>query len=486
MMRKRTVALLVVAMMVLSSVLTLAVVNLPSFVQRASMGQGVLGALSGGGLNDQEKSKLSTVASLIESNYYQNVDESKLVDGAINGMMEALGDPYSSYMDTDTASQFSESIAGSFTGIGAEVSQDNGNVVIVAPIKGSPAEKAGLRAKDIIVSVNGEKLSGSDLNAAVAKIRGEKGSVAQLEVQRAGSKETMTFKITRDDIAMETVYARMTGDKIGVIEITQFSLNTAERFKQELTKLQSQGMKGLVIDVRNNPGGVLSVVEDMASQLIAKGKPIVQIEDRKGQRQVANSSGQSVNYPIAVVTNGGSASASEILAGALKQSAGATLYGETTYGKGTVQTSMDNLFNDGSLIKITIAKWLTPNGDWIHKKGIKPDVAVAPPDYYTVTPLNTDTVLAYDMNNDNVKNAQIMLAGLGYKVDRKDGYFDRSTETEVRAFQAEQKLEQTGKIDAKTAAALEAALIKHIQDPQYDVQLNKAIAGVEKQVSAAK
>ncbi|WP_411348114.1 S41 family peptidase [Paenibacillus sp. WLX2291] len=485
-MKKRTVALLVVAMMVLSSVLTLAVVNLPSFVQRASMGQGVLGALSNSGLTDEEKSKLSTVASLIEGNYYQNVDESKLVDGAINGMVEALGDPYSSYMDADTAGQFTESIAGSFTGIGAEVSQDNGNVVIVSPIKGSPAEKAGLRAKDIIVSVNGEKLSGDDLNAAVAKIRGKKGSTAELEIQRAGSKETMTFKIVRDDIAMETVYARMTDDKIGVIEITQFSLNTAERFKEELKKLQDQGMKGLVIDVRNNPGGVLSVVEDMASQFITKGKAIVQIEDKAGERQVANSTGQSVDYPIAVVTNGGSASASEILAGALKQSAGATLYGETTYGKGTVQTSMDNLFNDGSLIKITIAKWLTPNGDWIHKKGIKPDVNVSPPDYYTVTPINTDTTLKYDMNNDNVKNAQIMLDGLGYDVDRKDGYFDRSTEEQVKAFQTAEKLTANGQIDAKTAVALEAALVKHIQDPQYDVQLNKAIAGVEQQVATKK
>lgn len=485
-MKKRAVALLVVAMMVLSSVLTLAVVNLPSFVHRAAMGQGIIGALSNSGLTDEEKSKLSTVAGLIESNYYQDVDESKLVDGAINGMVEALGDPYTSYMDSETAGQFTESIAGSFTGIGAEVSEENGKVVIVAPIKGSPAEKAGLRAKDIIVSLDGEPLSGSDLNAAVAKIRGKKGSTAKLEVQRAGSKDTMTFNIVRDDIAMETVYSRMTADKIGVIEITQFSLNTADRFKEELDKLQADGMKGLVIDVRNNPGGVLSVVESMAEQFIPQGKPIVQIEDKAGQRQVTNSKGKGVDYPIAVVTNGGSASASEILAGALKQSAGATLYGETTYGKGTVQTSMDNLFNDGSLIKITIAKWLTPDGDWIHKKGIKPDVEVAPPDYYSVTPLNTDTALAYDMNNENVKNAQIMLAGLGYDVDRKDGYFDRDTETEVKAFQKDQKLAVSGKIDAKTAAALEAALIKHIQDPQYDVQLNKAIAGVEKEVTAGK
>lgn len=486
MMRKRTVALLVIAMMVLSSVLTLAVVNLPSFVQRASMGQGVIGALSGGGLTDQEQSKLSTVASLIENNYYQNVDENKLVDGAINGMLEALGDPYSSYMDTDTAGQFSESIAGSFTGIGAEVSEDNGNVVIVSPIKGSPAEQAGLRAKDVIVSVNGESLSGKDLNAAVAKIRGEKGSTAKLEVKRAGSSETMTFDIVRDDIAMETVYARMTDDKIGVIEITQFSLNTAQRFEEELQKLDAKGMKGLVIDVRNNPGGVLSVVEEMAEQFVPKGKTLVQVEDKNGQRQVTDSNGQGVNYPIAVVTNGGSASASEILAGALKQSAGATLYGETTYGKGTVQTSMDNLFNDGSLIKITIAKWLTPNGDWIHKKGIKPDVAVAPPDYYTVTPINKDKTLKYDMNNNDVKSAQIMLAGLDYAVDRKDGYFDRETEAAVRSFQQDHKLTVNGTIDAKTAAALEAELIKHIQDPQYDVQLNKAIAGVKQKLSATK
>lgn len=485
MMRKRTVALLVIAMMVLSSVLTLAFTSLPGIARNAVNGQGLLAALSGGGLSDQQQSKLSTAAKLIESNYYQDVDSNKLVDGAINGMMEALGDPYSSYMAPETATQFSESIAGSFTGIGAEVSQEDGNVVIVSPIKGSPAEKAGLRPKDIIVSINGESLAGVDLNDAVNKIRGKKGTTATIEIKRSGSSNNLTFKIVRDDIDVETVTSRMTTDKIGVITVTQFSMNTAERFDAEVKKLEGEGMKGLVIDVRNNPGGVLSVVINMAEQFVPNGKLIVQVEDKAGKRDETKSTGKGVKYPIAVVTNGGSASASEILAGALKQSAGATLYGETTYGKGTVQTSMDNIFNDGSLIKITIAKWLTPNGDWIHKKGIKPDVKIAPPDYFTVTPINKEKTLKYDMNNSDIKSAQIMLDGLGYTVDRKDGYFDRDTENAVKSFQTKQKLTVTGAIDEKTATALEIALVKHIQDPQYDVQMNKAIAGVEKQISTA-
>ncbi|GJM70237.1 hypothetical protein HMSSN036_24530 [Paenibacillus macerans] len=321
------------------------------------------------------------------------------MDGAIDGMMGALGDPFSSYMAPDTAQQFSEQIEGSFTGIGAEVSMENGNVVVVSPIKGSPAEKAGIQPKDILLSVNGESFEGLSLNEAVAKIRGPKGTEAKIKVKRAGSDTTLEFTIVRDDIALETVYSRMEDGGVGVIEVTEFSMNTAERFKEELASLEKKGMKGLVIDVRNNPGGVLTVVEDMSEQFVPKGKVIVQVEDKNKRRQQTLSDGSGKKYPIVVVTNKGSASASEILAGALQESAGAKLVGEATYGKGTVQSSYTQEMGDGSMLKITIAKWLTPNGEWIHKKGIQPDIAVSQPDYFSVAPINKE------------KNVQIRYAG---------------------------------------------------------------------------
>lgn len=481
MMKKRSAFMLVIVGLLGGCLLTLALVNSPVFSQT---GGGLLSSATGSSQKD-DLSKIETTLELIEANYYQDIDRTTLIDGAINGMMESLGDPYSSYMGQETAAQFEESIEGSFTGIGAEVSSQDGNVVVVSPIKGSPAEKAGIQAKDVILSVNGESLQGLDLNEAVSKIRGPKGSEAKIAVQRSGSSDPLEFTIVRDDIDLETVYSEMKDDGVGIITITQFSQNTAERFKEELANLESQDMKGLVIDVRNNPGGVLSVVIDIAEQFVPSGKVIVQVEDKDGNREENESKGSLKPYPVSVLMNKGSASASEILAGALQQSAGATLIGENSYGKGTVQTSFDRQLGDGSLVKITIAKWLTPNGDWIHEKGIEPDISVSQPEYFSVAPITKDNLpLKYDSNSTDVKNAQIMLEGLGYTTDRKDGYFDAKTQTAVKNFQTAKGLTASGILDEKTAVALEAALIEKISDPNYDTQLNKAVSEMEKEIAS--
>jgi carboxyl-terminal processing protease len=484
MLKKSTAAFMIVAALLCGSLLTLGVTGYAHVFGQAA-GEGIATVLQTTGLQEKESKKLGTALSLIERNYYETVDREKLIDGAVNGMMEALGDPYSNYMGKETAERFEESIEGSFSGIGAEVSSDNGKVVVVSPIKGSPAEKAGIQAKDVILSVNGESLEGLELNDAVTKIRGPKGSDATLKIQRTGTAEPLEFVITRDDVRLETVYATMEKDNIGVIEVTQFSQNTAERFKEELTKLETQGMKGLVIDVRNDPGGVLPIVIEMAEQFVPAGKAIVQVEDKNKQREVSTSKGSSKQYPVVVLMNKGSASASEIMAGALQQSAGAKLIGEDSFGKGTVQTSFEEQLGDGSLLKITIAKWLTPDGTWIHGKGIKPDIAVAQPDYFSVAPINKSVTLQYNMNSTDVKSAQTMLEGLGYKPGRKDGYFDAGTKEAVKKFQSASKLQATGVIDAKTAEALELALIEVIQDPANDNQRNKGIEEIEKEIKAA-
>ncbi|MNO17562.1 Carboxy-terminal processing protease CtpB precursor [compost metagenome] len=485
MLKKSTAAFMIVAALLCGSLLTLGVTGYADIFGQAAGESAAAAVVPAGGLQEKESQKLGTALSLIEGYYYEKVDRTKLIDGAVNGMMEALGDPYSNYMGKETAEKFEESIEGSFSGIGAEVSSENGKVVIVSPIKGSPAEKAGLKAKDVILSVNGETLEGMELNDAVAKIRGPKGSKATLKIQRTGAAEPLEFVLTRDDVKLETVYAKLEKDGVGVIEVTQFSMNTAERFKEELGKLEKQGMKGLVIDVRNDPGGVLPVVIAMAEQFVPSGKTIVQVEEKGKKPEVSPSKGSSKDYPVVVLMNKGSASASEILAGALQQSAGAKLIGENSFGKGTVQTSFDKQLGDGSLLKITIAKWLTPNGTWIHGKGIKPDIAVAQPDYFSVAPINKSVILQYNMNSTDVKSAQTMLDGLGYKPGRKDGYFDAATKDAVKKFQSASKLQATGNIDAKTAEALELALIKAIQDPANDNQLKRGIAEVQKEIKAS-
>lgn len=480
MFKGRTVVLLVLLGMLGSSILTMTYANQTSVAGSSSLGSGFFASVGGQDSNKEDLDKIQTALNLVKKHYVEDVDQSKLVDGAIEGIMSALDDPFSSYMGQETAQQFSEQIQGSFSGIGAEVSMENGNVVVVSPIKGSPAESAGIQPKDILLSVNGISFEGLSLNEAVTKIRGPKGSEAKIKIKRSGSAEPIELTIVRGDITIETVSSRVEEGGIGVIEITEFSVNTLDLFKKELAALEKQNIKGLVLDVRNNPGGVLSVVEKMSEQFIPSGKVIVQVENKKKERQQTLSKGSSKSYPIVVLTNKGSASASEILAGALKESAGATLIGETTYGKGTVQTSFDKEFGDGSLLKITIAKWLTPDGEWIHKKGIEPDIKVSQPAYFSVAPINKENTLKFDDNNVDVKNAQIMLEGLGYKIGRQDGYFDTKTTNAVKLFQREQKINATGEIDKATAEAIEKSLIVLIKDPSKDTQLLRALSELRK------
>nr|WP_208414747.1 S41 family peptidase [Paenibacillus castaneae] len=474
----RTVFAFVILSMLASVVVTLTVAEQIIKPDKPSVPALTASAAVDGGsykLKTEELTKLNAVLELIETKYYRKVDRSELLDGAVSGMMSSLSDPYSVYMEKDVAKHFSESIEGSFTGIGAEVTLENGRIVVVSPIKGSPAERSGLLAKDVLLSVNGAKLDGLNLQEAVAKIRGPKGTKAKIQVKRDGFSEPIQLVLIRDDIDVETVYGSLNPDGVGIIEIRQFSLHTAERFKQELARLEKQGMKGLVLDVRNNPGGVLPVVVEIAQSFMAKGSTVVQVEDRDGKREKTLSEGQSKSYPIAVLMNKGSASASEILAGALQEGAGAKLVGETSFGKGTVQVSYNKALGDGSLVKMTIAKWLTPKGNWIHEKGIQPDIMVKPPDLYTVARLSMTDTLKQDMLGEQVRSVQIMLHGLGYEPKREDGYFGAEMAEAVNKFQAEHGLPATGQVDKLTGEALEKAVIKWIQDDKNDTQLHEAI-----------
>ncbi|MFD1953977.1 S41 family peptidase [Paenibacillus thailandensis] len=480
----RSVIVFVLAAVIGSSLATMAVTGKFADVKRTLAPS--LAAVAGAGqaepeqLNEDELNKLNAVLNLIETKYYKDVDREEIVDGAIKGMMSALEDPYSVYMEKEAAQQFSDSIEGSFTGIGAEVTMEDGKVVVVAPIKGSPAEKAGLLAKDIVLSVNGEKLEGLDLNEAVGLIRGPKGTKAKLSIRRSGYAEPLELILIRDDIDVETVYAKLRDDGIGIVEIRQFSLNTAERFKEELVKLDEGGMTGLVIDVRNNPGGVLPVVVNVAEHFVPKGKPIVQIEDRDGNREQTLSGGEGhKDYPIAVLINKGSASAAEILAGALQEEAGAVLVGETTFGKGTVQVSYNKALGDGSLVKMTIAKWLTPDGGWIHQKGIAPDIKAPASELNSVARLAVAEPIVADTFGEQVRSLQTILKGLGYDPERTDGYFNGATEKAVKKFQADAGLPASGSVDKKTAQALELAVIKWLRDENNDSQLHKAIEAVK-------
>ncbi|WP_232699744.1 S41 family peptidase [Brevibacillus daliensis] len=478
----RKVLALVLASMLTSSLITVIAVKTMPYSEQASstvVASGSNGIFGKEPETPKDFAKLTEIYNIIKQRYVQQVPDEKLVEGAINGMISALDDPYSDYMDPVAADEFNQSLNSSFQGIGAEVSMKDGKVTIVSPIKNSPAEKAGLRPNDQVMSVNGESLDGLDLHKAVNKIRGPKGTKATLKIMRQGNTEPMTVVIVRDDIPVETVYPssyEKNGKKIGVLEITSFASGTAEEFLKQLAILEEEGIKGLVIDVRGNPGGYLKATTIISENLIPNKEKIVDIVYGNGTDEVESFYSkveEGKTYPITVLIDGGTASASEILAGALHEKAGAKLVGEKSFGKGTVQNTME--MNDKSQLKLTIAKWLTPNGEWVHKKGIQPDVAVSQPDYYKATQLPHDKVLGRDANSAEVKNLQLIMTGLGLDPGRQDGYFDEKTETAVKEFQQKKGLSVTGKVDQKTGAAMQESLIEVMKQPKNDMQLQKAL-----------
>jgi carboxyl-terminal processing protease len=426
-------------------------------------------------LTDAEIAKIETVYRIINSKFMTKMDRQDILNGAIQGMLSELEDPYTTYMDPETSKQFEQEVDSFFTGIGAEVSLDNGKVIVVAPIKGSPAEKAGLRSKDLILSVNGDSLEGLSLTDAVMKIRGPKGTQAKLEIQRPDHKSSIELILVRDEIDLETVFSELLEDGIGKIEIRQFSLHTVASFKEQLADLESKGIKGLVIDVRNNPGGYLQGVIEILNVLVPKGNVTVQSEYRDAPPVKSLSEGPGRTYPMTVLINGGSASASEILAAALQQSAKGKLVGEKSFGKGTIQTQYDGQFTDGSLLKISIGKWLTPNGTWIHGKGIVPDYEIKQPEYFYASFINREKVWKLSDNNDDIKNTQIILYGLGYDPGRKDGYFSEQTQAALKLFQEKIKLNVTGELNVETIEKLEREIIQLMVKPENDLQLQEAI-----------
>lgn len=424
-----------------------------------------------------EFEKMIRAYELISEKYVEEVDEKELLEGAIQGMLSTLDDPYSVYMDKQTTEQFTQSLGSSFEGIGAEVGMNNGKIIIVSPFKNSPAEKAGLKPNDQIIAIDGESVEGLNLQETVLKIRGEKGTTVTITVQRPGHTEPLRFEVKRDQIPIETVYSSLeskNGKKIGIIEITSFSENTADDFKKKLSELEKKQIQGLVIDVRGNPGGYLQSVEAILKQFIPKDKPYVHIEDRNGNRQSYFSDiKEKKPYPITVLIDKGSASASEILAGAMKEAGGYEIVGESSFGKGTVQQAIP--MEDGSHIKLTLYKWLTPVGNWIHNKGVEPTVHVEQPDYFKTPPLQLKQVLKKDMNNEQVEIAQQLLSGLGFETGRTDGYFDENTKIAVTAFQQIHHLPLTGEIDEQTAFLLNEKIQKERKDKEKDLQMKTAI-----------
>ncbi|MFH1187563.1 MAG: S41 family peptidase [bacterium] len=303
------------------------------------------------------------------------LNEKEMFYGAMRGMVAGAGDPYTVFMDPKNAKEFADDLAGTFEGIGAEIGIRKDILIIIAPLAGMPAEKAGLKAGDKIYAIDGVSTAGMAVDEAVSKIRGPKDTEVALTISRDGIVKAKDVKIKRGVIVVKSVNTEMRDDKIFVIKISNFNNDTLDLFKQAVSKIIELNPKGIILDLRNNPGGYLDTAVEVASEWIEDGVVVTEkfTEEKKNEFS-AKGRARLKDFPTVVLVNQGSASASEIVAGALKDKNKATIIGKKTFGKGSVQT-MEEL-PDGSSVKITVAKWLTPNGNCINDQGIMPNVEV--------------------------------------------------------------------------------------------------------------
>lgn len=312
---------------------------------------------------------------LLQTNYDGQLDWQKMVYGAIRGMTDSLGDPYTSFLDPNEANQLEDDLSGTVSGIGAEVGIRSGKLTIIAPLDESPAKKVGLLAGDVIVKIGDEESDGMDLNTAVSKIRGPAGSKVNLTIERNEQKKE--FEITRAKVTVRSVKSEIKDGNIGYVSISRFDDNTTSELRTVLDDFIAKGIKKVILDLRDNPGGYLNESVTVASEFIEKGIIVAEKKDVDGKKideYKATGGGKMTgkDIKIVVLVNGGSASASEIVAGAIKDHERGTIIGEKTFGKGSVQEIKD--LGGGAKIRITVAHWYTPNGKNITKEGVVPDI----------------------------------------------------------------------------------------------------------------
>lgn len=321
---------------------------------------------------DVEK-KSSAIADLIDQYYYEDIDQDALIEGMYAGMVSGLGDPYSSYYTAEEYASLMEGTSGTYYGIGAVLTQNiNTKIVTILHVyPGTPAEEAGVKDGDLIVKVGDIDGDSMELSELVTYIKGEEGTTVHLELMREGEKDHIELDVERRKIEVPTVQYQMLEGNTGLIQISEFSEATPEQFSDAIKDLQGQGMTSVIMDLRDNPGGVLQSVCKMLDELLPEGI-LVYTEDKYGNRSDYKSDKSCMDIPMAVLINGNSASASEIFAGAIKDYKYGTLIGTTSFGKGIVQTIIP--MEDGSAVKVTMAKYFTPNGNYIHDAGITPDI----------------------------------------------------------------------------------------------------------------
>lgn len=320
-----------------------------------------------------EYKKLAILEKSIENDFYKKVDKEKLINGALKGMFEATGDQYSQYYTKSEFEKLMEQTSGTFVGIGVVISpvEDENLITVVAPMEGSPAEKSGIKSGDKILKVNGEDVSSKQMDKALTLIKGKEGTTVNITIKR--NNQVLDFDVKREKIINKTIEYKVIDDNIGYIKMYSFDEHTYKDFTKALDKLEAKNIKGLVIDLRDNPGGLLNICEDIADEILDQDQVIVSVKNNKEKsKEYVSDNKKQLDLPIALLINSGSASASEILTGAIVDNGKGIAVGTTTFGKGLVQTVRQ--MRDGTGFKLTTAQYYTPSGAYINGKGIKPTI----------------------------------------------------------------------------------------------------------------
>jgi len=323
------------------------------------------------------------VMSIVERDYVEDVEIEALVEGATSGMVRALDDPYSAYMDPSRYKELMVHTSGTYVGVGVAVIEKDEFVTVVTPFRGTPASEAGLKPGDRIVAVDGRDVVGMPINNVVKLIRGPEGTVVVLTILREGREGTFDVEVERAVIRVPTVEVHTFPGGVGYLQIVQFNARTADEARQALSSLEKEGIEALVVDVRRNPGGLLDQAVEVAEMLIPEG-PVVHLVDRDGNRTTYSSKTPGLGLPLAVLVDGGSASAAEILAGAVQDNEAGVIVGATTFGKASVQKLHE--LDNGAGLRLTTARYLTPDGRMIDREGIEPDEVVEVDDIETFEP----------------------------------------------------------------------------------------------------
>lgn len=363
-----------VALIVITVLITVSVINFISIPLPG--GNVILSARDYKNL--KEMNKLLGIKEFLKDYYYKDLDMDKLQEGAIRGMLESLEDPYTVFMNREEYDSFMTHTMGTYEGVGLVVERgEDGYITVVAPIEDTPSERAGIKSADKIIKVDHKDVSGDQLEQAVSMMKGPGGTKVILTIFREGVEKPFDVTITREEIRLKTIKSQVLEGDIGYIRISTFDDKTYDDFNSALKDLSKSGIRGLLIDLRSNPGGLLDVVVDIADVLMGKGL-IVYTEDKQGNRKEEVSNAGEIDLPMAVLVDEGSASASEILAGALQDSETGVIVGTKTFGKALVQTVQE--LKDGTAIKVTIAQYYTPKGRSIQGEGIMPDYVVELPE----------------------------------------------------------------------------------------------------------